>query len=262
MGRMRYQDGSMPKSFDRIADKFDETRSLPDEVMARVVDTMGASMTPGAKVLDAGVGTGRFALPLQDRGFDVVGVDVSVRMMEKAVSKGVRGLVRSDVCALPFRDKAFDYAVSVHLIHLVKEWRCALSEIGRVTRKDLVSVVTMKEDSASEEVRNVYRDACKRLGYEVRHVAPGERELRDLVPPDSSFSLGPHERVLDIPNMLDRFESRSLSEQWEVPEDVHVGAVEALRREYGDVRELVSREELLLVRWDADRIRGATESTR
>lgn len=245
----------MAKSFDRIADKFDETRSLPKETMSVVVDAIERAMAPGARVLDAGVGTGRFALPLQDKGFEVVGADVSTRMMEKAAAKGARNLVRSDICALPFKDLAFDYALSVHLIHLIPRWRSALKEIGRVTRNDLLSIVTEKDLSAAEGIRKVYRDSCKRLGFEVRHAGPGERELPELLPPRSAVKLAAYEEPFDVQRMLENYESRTLSEQWDVPEGVHRAAVGELRKRYGDVDALVAREELYLVTWSADQIR-------
>ncbi len=245
----------MAKSFDRIADKFDETRSLPEETMSAVVDALEWAMPQGATVLDAGVGTGRFALPLQNRGFEVVGADVSTRMMAKAAAKGVRDLFRSDVCALPFKDQAFDYTLSVHLIHLVPQWRCALAEIGRVTRNELISVITDRRNSATEEIRTVYRGSCGRMGFEVKHVAPGERELPELLPPDSKSKLAVRKEPLDVRKLLDHYETRTLSEHWDVPEDIHRRAVAELRERYKGVDELSINEELFLIKWRADRVR-------
>lgn len=245
----------MTKSFDRIADKFDETRSLPDDIMAKAIDSLQGAMAPGAKVLDAGIGTGRFALPLQERGFEVVGVDVSSRMMGKAAAKGVRHLVRGDVCALPFPDLSFDHALSVHLIHLIPNWRSALREIGRVTRTSLMSVVADREQSDAEGVRRVYRDSCMRQGFEVKHAGPGERELPELLKPDSVVKLAVREEPFDVQKMLANYESRSLSEQWDVPDEIHRCACAEVRKRYGDVDALVIREELYLVTWDAEQLR-------
>ncbi len=41
-------------------------------------------------MLDLGVGTGRFALPLRERGFEMVGVDLSPKML--AVAKAPMGV--------------------------------------------------------------------------------------------------------------------------------------------------------------------------
>jgi len=258
---MTYTSGrTMVKSFDRIAYRFDETRSLPDELMSRVVDAVEKTMSAGAMVLDAGVGTGRFALPLQNKGFDVVGADVSMKMMQKAASKGVRNLVRSDVCSLPFKDLAFDYALSEHLIHLIPQWRTALKEIGRVTKKDLISVISEKDPSGAEEMRKMYSESCRRLGFDVRSAGPFERDLPELLLPDSTIRLAVNEQTFDVQKVLDNYESRTLSEQWEVPEEVHRGALKALRETYGKVDAFVGREEIFLVRWSAGRIRAIGRS--
>jgi ubiquinone/menaquinone biosynthesis C-methylase UbiE len=176
--------------------------------------------------------------------------------MEKAASKGVKSLVRSDVCSLPFKDGAFDYSLSVHLIHLIPQWRTALREIGRVTRKGLISIVSEKELCGAEEMRRLYGEWCKRLGFEVRFAGPAERELPELLRPDSTLKLAVHEQTFDVQKMLDNYEARLLSEQWEVPDNVHMGAVNALRKVYGNVDAFVGREEIFLITWSADRVRA------
>lgn len=57
----------------------------------------------GHRLLDLGCGTGRSFLPMLDRGYDVVGVDVSPRMLDVAAGKaGDRArLVEADVRRLP-----------------------------------------------------------------------------------------------------------------------------------------------------------------
>ncbi len=247
---------NMVKSFDRIADRFDETRSYPEEVMGRVVDAVAAAMEPGSAVLDAGTGTGRFALPLRERSFEVVGVDVSRKMLAKAASKGLHDLLVSNVCALPFRDLSFDHALSVHLIHLIPEWRSALKEIGRVTKGSLVTVVSDRERSDVEEMRRLYSRTCTKLGFEVKNAGPMERELPDLLAPDASVFVTTQERPVDVGNILDNYETRTFSEQWEVPDDVHHDAVRLLRDTYGKVDAMVSREDISVLVWRAERIRA------
>jgi ubiquinone/menaquinone biosynthesis C-methylase UbiE len=246
----------LAKSFDRIAERFDETRSYPDAVMSRIVDAVEKAMAPCASVLDDGVGTGRFAMPLQRRGFDVVGIDVARLMLQKAADKGVGALVRGDACALPFRDGSFDYALSVHLIHLIPAWRSALREVGRVTRTSLLSVVSDKGRSEVEEIRRMYAGTCKDLGFEVRHAGPMERELVDLIQPDSVTVITVQEKAVDVGTLLNNYEARTFSEQWEVPEEVHSGAVQILKERYEGIDSILSREEISLMVWSADRIRG------
>jgi len=46
-----------------------------------------SSLAPGPRILDAGCGTGRVAIELAGRGFDVVGVDVDPSMLDSARRK-------------------------------------------------------------------------------------------------------------------------------------------------------------------------------
>ena len=69
-----------------------------------------------ALILDVGCGTGRHALPLLERGFRVVGVDLSAVLLA-AANKSLQAagrelpLVRADLRRLPF-NRAFDVAAS------------------------------------------------------------------------------------------------------------------------------------------------------
>ena len=135
LGRFR-----MRISFDCASEIYDKTRGPPEAVMKQLVETLINELRGYTTVLDAGVGTGRFAKPLQDGGFEVVGIDIAKKMINKAVEKSVCNLIRSDACFLPFRDNSFDVAICVHLLHLISEWKAALKEICRVTGKAIVSI--------------------------------------------------------------------------------------------------------------------------
>src|SRR5215831_9004134 len=113
--------------FDRVANIYDATRKEPDVVMQATLDVMQNALEGSKRVLDVGVGTGRFAKPLLDRGFSIVGVDVSRQMMAKAAVKGARELVQGDAHCLPFRDASFDAAIFILFLHLVPDWPRAVS---------------------------------------------------------------------------------------------------------------------------------------
>ena len=117
--------------FDRAADYYDDTRGLPDEVSEQIADRMEAAAAPEARFLELGVGTGRIALPLQRRGRTVVGVDLSVPMMERyranAAAAGLPRppLLRGDVSRLPLQDACVGAVIEVHVLHLIPAWRQA-----------------------------------------------------------------------------------------------------------------------------------------
>src|SRR5829696_579176 len=67
------------------------------------------------QVLELGCGTGRVSIPLANAGVDIVGVDRSAPMLERArkrtKSNGVR-FVRADIRALPFGDGSFPSVIA------------------------------------------------------------------------------------------------------------------------------------------------------
>jgi SAM-dependent methyltransferase len=95
----------------------------------------------GARVLDAGCGTGAYSAWLVEHGAEVVGVDVSDEMLAHA-----RDLVPDDAPAefhqgdlgepLAFEDDAFDGVVSALALSYVRDWDHVFAEFRRVLRDD------------------------------------------------------------------------------------------------------------------------------
>ncbi|MCG8920719.1 class I SAM-dependent methyltransferase [Actinokineospora sp. PR83] len=77
---------------DRIADIYDRVHSnwTPDDTVDTVVE-----LADGGPVLELGVGTGRVALPLAERGVKVTGVDISEPMLAQLRAKDPDGRVET-----------------------------------------------------------------------------------------------------------------------------------------------------------------------
>ena len=245
----------MAISFDRIADRYDATRSYPDDVMARILRVLDDELNENESILDAGTGTGRYLVPLSRMGYEVVGIDVSPLMLAKGWAKGGRNLIRADVNALPFADDVFDVTLSIHVLHLIKTWRKALEEIARVTRGRLISISTDHRGSPAEEIRIKYEQVCEELGFKVQHQGIRERELSEILKPDRQNPITTYERVLDVAARIDGFEARTYSSQWFVPEEIHREAIAAIREYFNVVDQLVDREKVTMMVWDIDTIR-------
>lgn len=69
----------------RIADEYDDTYGEVFETEAAVACL--AELAAGGRVLEFGVGTGRLALPLLERGLEVHGVDASKDMVDRLAAK-------------------------------------------------------------------------------------------------------------------------------------------------------------------------------
>lgn len=128
----------MSVTFDRAAGFYDESRGLRPEVSELVADRVEGAVGPAARLLEIGVGTGRIALPLHRRGREIVGVDLSLPMLDRFRAKAAAAglppptVLRADAGRLPFRDACVDAVLEVHVLHLVPDWERALDEARRV----------------------------------------------------------------------------------------------------------------------------------
>lgn len=99
-------------------------------------------------VLDAGTGTGRFAIYFAQKGINVVAIDSSKEMVEIAQKKAQRvgcqdriQFIVSDIENLPLKDKSFDGVCSIIvLIHFAcRDY--AVSELSRVLKSGGILVL-------------------------------------------------------------------------------------------------------------------------
>jgi SAM-dependent methyltransferase len=92
----------------------------------------------GARVLELGAGPGLSSFFLSQRGYRVVGVDIS-RLLLKEVSSQMTSnlkIVVGDVLELPFSSSSFDTVTSLYLLEHVTDVEKALLEMMRVLRKE------------------------------------------------------------------------------------------------------------------------------
>jgi demethylmenaquinone methyltransferase/2-methoxy-6-polyprenyl-1,4-benzoquinol methylase len=123
--------------FDRISPVYDTMNRL----MTAGLDTRwrrraaAAVVTQGSRVLDACCGTGDLALACHEAGGEVVGLDFSERMLERARGKSAAiEWVRGDLLELPFPDESFDAATVGFGIRNVQDLEAGLRELARVLR--------------------------------------------------------------------------------------------------------------------------------
>jgi demethylmenaquinone methyltransferase/2-methoxy-6-polyprenyl-1,4-benzoquinol methylase len=92
----------------------------------------------GVRVLDLATGTGDIAYLLYDAGAQVVGLDVTQRMIELARQKRPHGrrpaFFVGDMAALPFPPHAFDVVTTGYGLRNVPDLALALDEIARVLK--------------------------------------------------------------------------------------------------------------------------------
>jgi demethylmenaquinone methyltransferase/2-methoxy-6-polyprenyl-1,4-benzoquinol methylase len=129
-------------------------------------DKMAAPRRPerGRRALDLATGTGDIAFRLAEAGWDVVGLDVTRRMVELAQKKSAaaRGNRRApdflvgDMLALPFPSASFDVVTAGYGLRNVPDLQIAIDEIHRVLKNGGQALSLDFNRPASPIVRRVY----------------------------------------------------------------------------------------------------------
>ncbi len=123
---------------DPFASCFRYSRRRLDAILDRYLPS-----APGPRLLDVGCGTGHYLSRLQQRGFEVAGIDGSEEMLARArESNPAADLRLADVEALPFPDGQFDVVVSIEVLRYLADPRGALAEMARVLRPGGVCLLT------------------------------------------------------------------------------------------------------------------------
>lgn len=99
-----------------------------------------ANRHKGGLILDVGIGTG-LELPMFDPSLRVVGVDLSLPMLERAACRvregglsSVNGLALMDGCRLGFADACFNAVVAPYVLTVLPEPEASLDEWLRVLK--------------------------------------------------------------------------------------------------------------------------------
>src|SRR3989442_1362016 len=246
----------MAVSFDKVAGIYDATRwsGLPPEILKKLLGAMKETLAGCRTILDVGIGTGRFAEYLNDSGFNVVGIDVSLSMMAKAREKQLQNLVQADAHHLPFRDQSFDGAIMIHILHLVRNWAEVVGEVGRVTRNVIVADI---EGGEGFSPRSRYVELRQEMGYPLDRFNDGEAGLRRVVPPAIVKLVGDYWTDVDVHEEIDSFDRRKSSVSWGLPSEVNNRIIQRIHAE--NQTKIVHRRDIVeVVGWDPAQLRNVT----
>ena len=168
-------------SFDRAAAFYDATRALPDGARDALADILAAELAGRGPGLEIGVGTGRIALPLHERGVALAGVDLAPAMLRRLVANaGGRlpfPLAQADATRLPLADGSFGAVLASHVLHLIPDWRAAVDEAVRVLRPGGVLLADFGGGTPapwSEPVQEIMHR------HGIRHTRPGASAPGDV----------------------------------------------------------------------------------
>src|SRR3989344_2735626 len=118
----------------------------------------------GFRVLDLGCGPGRDSVCLKNTGFQVVGFDISMKMLRLREEKGVK-VVQGDLEDLPFLDSTFCgvWAYTSLLNIPKKKFPDTLREIKRVLKSDGRFYIGMKEGRFEGDLESDKYPGCRRF---------------------------------------------------------------------------------------------------
>jgi ubiquinone/menaquinone biosynthesis C-methylase UbiE len=241
-------------SFDRAASFYDKTRGLPQQEWDQLTDLLTAELG-AARTLEIGVGTGRIALPLHHRGVRLVGVDLSVPMLQRltanAGGEAPFPLFVADATRLPFKNASYDALIASHVFHLIPDWQLAADEALRVVRPGGVLLVDFGggiDTPWREWAAAIFR------GHGIVQVRPG---ISDSQPMSDHYGDRVRKRALppirfDTPHTIRRdlelLERQTMSWTWAyTPEQLREAADEARARAGGDGLDLDAEVQLTYV---------------
>lgn len=223
----------MAISFDRVADLYDNTRALPPAIAEEVTTWILrlSRATPETAFFEPGIGTGRIALPLVERGYAYTGVDISEPMMEKLREKLTGShrltLVNADITALPLESASFDVAIASHILHLIPDWRKAMAEIRRVLKPDGVFIYFHHPNrgvATHHEVDHQWVEILARYGYQSTFKGAVTEDvltyLTDQGADLETVTVAEVSRTRTLAEVLQAYCDRIYSNFWQIPDSI------------------------------------------
>ena len=185
----------MPLDFafnERVAQDYAKQQAHPPWVSAQSGRAVVARLGRGARLLELGVGTGRIARPIAAAGGRVVGIDLSQEMLREVppTADAPIMLLRGDIQSLPVKSSSMAGVMAVHVLHLIPDWRLALSEIVRVLRPGGLFIQGRDQtdpDSIAGQLRHQLRIAVMALLPDAQ--PPGHAGGDDAQPPAARASI-------------------------------------------------------------------------
>ena len=239
-------------SFDNAADIYDATRALAPEVAAKQTEALLTELRARGtdRLLEIGIGTGRIARPLMERGVRVTGVDLAPRMMQRLRDQltprhTAPDLAYADATRLPLRDDAFQAILMVHVLHLVSDWRATVAEMLRVLAPGgafFHDVTQYPGENPGRFGWNRRKALFAKHGITTRPRPDPEQivqALRDAGGSQRIVVYAEHEERNTVRTIVDNLRNRIDSSTWEVPSDIHEAFADDFEasciQEFGDL---------------------------
>ena len=236
---------SHSRSFDRAASFYDQTRPLFEPIAKHGIEAILDLAGQDSRILDVGTGTGRISVPLLQRGADLVGCDISSKMLARLKDKFPSArIAQADASRLPFPKATFDVVLTVHVMHLIPPWREALREFQRVLKPGgaYLNAKTWAPAGVSfrDQIRAHWREWLNARGVEARHVglwdhAQFRQEIQAIGGHWTEVEAIHYAIPYTVREELNRFSARTSSETWDIPDAIFDASMSDLHTWVKDV---------------------------
>jgi SAM-dependent methyltransferase len=222
-------------SFDRIVDTYDQTRGgLPvGRTFAEAVEQHIAP--PPARVVEIGAGTGLVALPLTERGYTVLGLDVSSKMIAVAKDRIGTRVALGDASCAPIASASCDAVVAARVLHVVGDPGAVLTDAARMVRPGGRVVVILAGSTRTDPRDDI--DEATRDMHSGRLRGPDLDAVVEMAAATGALDLVERGRTRPVEysetprRHAEKIENRSWSGFWEISDDAWARtAVPAIER--------------------------------
>ncbi len=163
-------------TFDTVAEGYEDARPVaPAEVFDDLVEH--ARLEPGARLLEIGCGTGQATLPLAERGFSILAVELGANLVELAQRKLAAfpdvEIVTSSFEEWDSADELFDAVVSFNAFHWLDpdvRFTKSASVLRPGGSLGVFGSAFVVHDAADATWLEVVEDEASTAGFEPRHV--------------------------------------------------------------------------------------------
>jgi ubiquinone/menaquinone biosynthesis C-methylase UbiE len=187
----------MAEIFDDWPEKYDLWFETP---MGRLIKNYESKLLlemlkpgQGEVILDAGCGTGIFTADILETGARVVGLELALAMLRRALAKFPDRTFKSvigDIRDLPFADASFHKTISITAIEFIQDAGIAVEELFRVTKPGgFIVVATLnslspwaqQRKAAAQKGHPLFRHAMFRSPDEMKGLSPVEGIIQTAI---------------------------------------------------------------------------------
>ena len=224
-------------NFDRVAEVYDRTRAVPIETKDILIREINKKLQttfgpPPYQILSLGIGSGRVERYLSSTNNHLFGIDISELMLQELKKKGgveCISILQADACNLPFRGK-FHLAITIHVIHLIKNQEEFLNEIIRTSQMAIFGDVYT--DAYQSKLYSSFLNILSTLGWIKQESKSKNSSIVSLMSKHGFVVEEFHEAINTSQTHASIFESlekRYFSWLWDVPEPIYQQAIKLLK---------------------------------